>query len=44
MITNIVIISENWWEGRDKDGKIGVFPGMCNDYCFHALLLDFLFI
>lgn len=22
------IASEDWWQGKDKDGRLGLFPGM----------------
>ena len=28
-ITHIEAASEDWWQGTDKNGNVGLFPGEC---------------
>ena len=28
-ITEIEAASEDWWQGKDREGNVGLFPGAC---------------
>ena len=38
-ITEIEAASEDWWQGKDKDGNIGLFPGQCFTSSFRELMI-----
>ena len=42
-ITDIEAASEDWWQGKDKDGNVGLFPGtsFALFYIFHISCSQF---
>jgi hypothetical protein len=36
-ITEIEPASEDWWQGKNKHGAVGLFPGMVSQYFEYVL-------
>ena len=39
-ITNVEEASDDWWQGKDKHGNVGLFPGECFMVLARALYLN----